>query len=432
MRTTPSGKTARLLTPFALFTLAPVPALALDAAQMLAKVTPSVFVVSAFNAQRAPLAAGSAVVTGPGQLVTACHVLAGARTVTIQRDNVSYGATLEAPDVERDICLLKVANFNAPAVAIAAGAPAFGQRVFTAIATDEGRVAMSQGAVAGLRAGPDGSLDRIQASVAPAAGMSGGGLFDDSGRLVGVLTRAAQGDAMTSALPSAWIATAHGRSASALANYKPAPVAIAAATASPVATAGATPGATPGSAAGESPRVGETWRYELTDRLTKLKREVVYRVDRIDGDKVIFNQGARVETRDGRLQKLTSPIGGEFDGVSPPNGWVPADLRVGMSWKYSYKAPTGDARTELAGRVTSESAFRLGNDEVRAFRISYDGTVQRSFYGAGANGNLVSVPYRISVWYAPELKRVVRFDATYAHRYDRVDESLVLVEHRFD
>ena len=178
---------------------------------------------------------------------------------------------------------------------------------------------------------------------------------------------------------------------------------------------------------------GETvLRYELTDRLTKLKREVVYRVDRIDGDKVIFNQGARVETRDGRLQKLTSPIGGEFDGVSPPNGWVPADLRVGMSWKYSYKAPTGDARTELAGRVTSESAFRLGNDEVRAFRISYDGTVQRSFYGAGANGNLVSVPYRISVWYAPELKRVVRFDATYAHRYDRVDESLVLVEHRFD
>lgn len=414
---------------FTLHSLVPASALALDAGQLLAKVSPSVFTVATLGPQRAPLSTGSAVVIAPSQLVTACHVLAGAKTVMIQRDNVSYGATLDAPDVERDVCLLKVANFNAPAVAIAAGAPAFGQRVFTAVAAEEGRVSINQGTVAGLRAGPDGGLDRIQATVAPTAAMSGGGLFDESGRLVGVLTRGAQGEKLTSALPSAWIATAPARSARSLADYKPT-----AAPAAPAAPVSAASPAAPDTApqVTESPRVGETWRYELTDRLTKLKREVVYRVDRIDGDKVIFNQGARVESLDGRLQKMTSPIGGEIDNLTPPAGWVPADAKVGMRWKYTYKAPGSDSRTELTGRITGESPFRLSTGEVRALRITYDGTVMRSFYGAGAVGNPVSVPYKISLWYVPELRRVVRFDASYAHRYDRLDESLVLVDHRFE
>ncbi|MDW3685414.1 hypothetical protein RA280_27470 [Cupriavidus sp. CV2] len=42
------------------------------------------------------------------------------------------------------------------------------------------------------------------------------------------------------------------------------------------------------------------------------------------------------------------------------------------------------------------------------------------------------MPYTAVAWYAPELKRVVRFDASYASKYERVDESLVLAEHRVD
>ncbi len=79
-----------------------------------------------------------------------------------------------------------------------------------------------------------------------------------------------------------------------------------------------------------------------------------------------------------------------------------------------------------------ETSIRVGTSEVRALRIAYDGGMLRSFYAAGATGSLVHVPYKITVWYAPELKRVVRFDATFIHRYDRMDESLVLVEHRFN
>lgn len=48
-------------------------------------------------------------------------------------------------------------------------------------------------------------------------------------------------------------------------------------------------------AGGASPRVGEIWRYELVDKMTRTRRDVVYRVDRVEGDRVTFNQGARVE-----------------------------------------------------------------------------------------------------------------------------------------
>lgn len=434
MRSTGFGPAAMAAAALSLF--AQPPAYALDTAQLLAKVSPSVFTVATVGPQRAPLSTGSAVVIGPGQLVTACHVLAGARGVTVQRDNVSYGATLDAPDVERDICLLKVANFNAPAVALSTGAPAFGQRVFTAVAAEDGRVALNQGAVAGMRAGADGSLDRIQASVAPAANASGGGLFDDSGRLVGVLTRGATGDTLTSALPSAWIASAATRGTQAVASYTPPNSATSATSATSAAsTTSATAGVATSVATSivkTSPAVGEVWRYELLDRLTNVRREVVYRVDRVESDRVVFNQGARVEAPDGQLQRIASPIGGDFDGVSPPTGWVPANPRPGMTWKVSYNAPASGARTELEGRVGGTAPIRLPSGEYQALRITYEGTMLRSFYGAGAVGSPVAVPYKVTVWYAPELRRVVRFDASYTARYDRGNETLTLVEHRFD
>jgi len=57
MRQATFGATAGLLV---LHSLLPAPALALDAAQMLSRVTPSVYTVATLNAQRVPLATGSA------------------------------------------------------------------------------------------------------------------------------------------------------------------------------------------------------------------------------------------------------------------------------------------------------------------------------------------------------------------------------------
>src|SRR5206468_12182712 len=74
--------------------------------------------VQTSDARNQPLSLGSAVVIAPGTLVTNCHVLRKAHSVSVGHENVSYGATLDAPDPERDLCILKVRNFKAPAVQI--------------------------------------------------------------------------------------------------------------------------------------------------------------------------------------------------------------------------------------------------------------------------------------------------------------------------
>jgi S1-C subfamily serine protease len=107
---------------FALLAAVSGPALALDPSQVFEKVSPSVWVVRTRDAAERPLGLGSAVVVAHGKLVTNCHVLVKAKYVNVRRKNVSYGASLEDADVRRDLCLLKVDNFDAPPVATRARA----------------------------------------------------------------------------------------------------------------------------------------------------------------------------------------------------------------------------------------------------------------------------------------------------------------------
>lgn len=142
------------------------------------------------------------------------------------------------------------------------------------------------------------------------------------------------------------------------------------------------------------------------------------------------HSGARVETLDGRVERIATPSGGDFDGASPPRGWVPEDIKPGARWKYSYKQAGTGLRTDLTGEVTGESTITVPAGSFQVLRLAYKGYVMRLFYGA--TGVISAVPYTAVAWYAPELKRVVRFDASFASKYERLDESLVLQEHRFD
>ena len=65
--------------------------------QLFERLSPSVCVAETFDGANPPAAGGSAVVIGPGSLITNCHVLAKASRVAIARENVSYGATLTSP-----------------------------------------------------------------------------------------------------------------------------------------------------------------------------------------------------------------------------------------------------------------------------------------------------------------------------------------------
>src|SRR5215212_3112254 len=92
------------------------PATALSPSELFEKIAPSVWAVRSLDAQERPMGFGSAVAIAAGTLVTNCHVLAKAKSVQVRKDNVIYVAKLERADAERDLCILSVANLNAPAV----------------------------------------------------------------------------------------------------------------------------------------------------------------------------------------------------------------------------------------------------------------------------------------------------------------------------
>lgn len=392
------------------------PALAISLDQL----NTSVYAVYVYGPQGAMLRAGSGIVTGPGQVVTACNVLAGARSIAVHRGNATYGATLDAPDIERNLCLLKVADLNAPAVPLSPmAAPGFGQKVVAASVIGPA-LAVREAAVAGLRAGASGALERIEASVEPDTASAGGGLFDENGRLVGILMNAASSaETRQQAAPASWISQIYARGAAAMASYRQ--------------TVDALPQAAPTlapAAAGGSPRVGEVWRYRLTDNLTRTSQQVTYRVDRIEADRVIFNQGARVEFKDGRLDRINSPVGGEFDVGAPPGGWVPANVTVGSRWKVEYSRSKRSKDISLQGVAEQEETIRVAAGSYRAIRIAYRGYLNRGGYMNGMGS--VPVQYKATLWYAPELGRVVRFTGGFSNRSDVVAETLELAEHRFE
>jgi S1-C subfamily serine protease len=186
------------------------PAFALSAEQVYAKVSGAVWRVRTYDGDNLPLAQGSAVVVGPGVAVTNCHVLAKAKRVSLQREKEAFDATLDMWDVKRDVCQLKSASLRAAAVTLGdSGKVAVGQSVF-AIGNPKGlELTMSAGLVSSLRRNAETQLVLIQTSAAISGGSSGGGLFDDQGRLIGLTTiGSVTGDAqnLNFAIPVQWVA----------------------------------------------------------------------------------------------------------------------------------------------------------------------------------------------------------------------------------
>ena len=181
----------------------------MSAEQVYAKVSASVWRVRTYDVDNLPLAQGSAVVVAPGSAVTNCHVLAKAKRVSLQREKEAFDATLELWDVKRDLCQLKAPQLRAAAVALGdSNKVAVGQNAF-AIGNPKGlELTMSAGLVSSLRRNAQGQLVLIQTSAAISGGSSGGGLFDDLGRLIGLTTiGSVTGDAqnLNFAIPSQWI-----------------------------------------------------------------------------------------------------------------------------------------------------------------------------------------------------------------------------------
>lgn len=131
---------------------------------------------------------GSGVVVTTVWIATNCHVIGLASLVTIRRGDHTLSARLGPRDEPSDLCLLHSSDLNSfPGLGVArrlSGPLKPGSRVFAIGAPRGLELSISEGLVSGVR--DDGSRRLIQTSASISPGSSGGGLFDDEGRLIGI------------------------------------------------------------------------------------------------------------------------------------------------------------------------------------------------------------------------------------------------------
>lgn len=197
---------------------------ALTPEELFRQASPAVWVVIARDTQGQPVGSGSAVSTAPGRVVTNCHVLRKAASLTLRRERELYTATLEHPDPERDLCQLRADGLPAgPTPTIAPTATLrVGQKVYAIGAPRGLEQSLSDGLVSSLRRNTAGELEYIQVTAPISPGSSGGGLFDEQGRLIGITTAAIGGTAqnLNFARPAQWIEELPARARSAVATFQ--------------------------------------------------------------------------------------------------------------------------------------------------------------------------------------------------------------------
>jgi S1-C subfamily serine protease len=150
-------------------------------------------------------ALGSGVALPDGSVVTNCHVTYRARRVEPFFGSTGAKAEAQKVDVIHDICLLRMPDLKLRPVEVASSRSLHvGDKVY-AIGFNGGRsLSYDTGKVAELYEYDGGMVIRTTASFSQ--GASGGGLFDQQGRLVGILTffRVA-GETAYFAVPVEWL-----------------------------------------------------------------------------------------------------------------------------------------------------------------------------------------------------------------------------------
>lgn len=168
----------------------------LSPAVIFKKVEGAVFIVyatrSLADAKSRDIMFGSAVAVAGHLLLTNCHVVQDRPVIRIMQDNAPVAATLVAGDAKADRCLLQ--SEGLPLVPVAGVRPfedlAVGERVFAIGAPVGLEHTLTQGLISGLRNLDGRNLVQTDAPLSP--GNSGGGLFDESGNLIGITTLASR------------------------------------------------------------------------------------------------------------------------------------------------------------------------------------------------------------------------------------------------
>jgi S1-C subfamily serine protease len=173
--------------------------------QIFARSARSVVVVEVLDEKGVPAAQGSRVVTGPGLVITPCHVAQASRHLRVWHADTPFAAQLGYADLERDLCQVYTPQMPAPPVARGSVKNlAVGQPVYIISAPQGLSLTFTAGIISALRPVLGSVLIQTDAAVSP--GSSGGGLFNRAGRLIGMLCfQLQEGQQLNFALPVDWI-----------------------------------------------------------------------------------------------------------------------------------------------------------------------------------------------------------------------------------
>jgi serine protease Do len=190
----------------ALWVLATTPARSEVDRALLLSLSASVLKIEVLRVQGG-FSLGSGVVVGTETLVTNCHVTRDALKINVLRGGVRWLATAQQSDIDHDLCVLRVPGLQASAVPLGQTERLAPGKLVSALGYTGGLgLQSSQGEVIALHRVDGGRV--IQSSNWFSSGASGGGLFDEELRLVGILTfRLRGGEAHYFAAPVEWLRT---------------------------------------------------------------------------------------------------------------------------------------------------------------------------------------------------------------------------------
>jgi hypothetical protein len=184
--------------------LMPMPVLALTTGQVFDKVKDSIVTVKAVDSKGSIKNQGSGVLIPSGLVATSCHAVEDGTSYLAGRGKQLVPAVLYAEDGDRDICLFTAKDVEGKPAELGKtkGLKPWDQ-VFAVGDSPGSFPSLSEGTVAKLWGGPP---PLIQVTAVISQDMSGGGLFDGEGKLVGLTTVYKEGDqALVFAMPAEWI-----------------------------------------------------------------------------------------------------------------------------------------------------------------------------------------------------------------------------------
>jgi tetratricopeptide (TPR) repeat protein len=176
-----------------------------SASEVFEAVSQSIVVVKVFDSKGKAIAFGSGVALANGVVATNCHVIKNGVSLHVVYQGTVHAAVQDKADWERDVCTLATSSLHAPAAIIwNTNRLRVGQRVYAVGAPKGLDLTMSDGIVSSLR--PIAGGQYIQTTAPISLGSSGGGLFDEEGRLIGLPTFfLAEGQQLNFAVPVEWL-----------------------------------------------------------------------------------------------------------------------------------------------------------------------------------------------------------------------------------